>query len=589
MKLTLATCALGALGLTPALHGALEDPVAPAPPVPLLPPVVGLASVPRASVPLANVPLAPAPPATPYVALLRQDGQQGLEKDAARLKEEIARLRKELDAMQKEMKNAGRGEPRGRAEGGRSAESRQRDSRAEEKRAIEREFVEERARSEEQRARSEEQRARLEEQRERVEEMRERAMEEREEARERLEEMREEAMERAEEAREEAMERSEEARERSKEALKVWTKSMKGRVKDGSHATFEWKTDEGEEIEAVILRLEEEANGDTEHVIEEIIEQRVIGTKGQKPQVFRFKSGGPGSGPRPFGMDGGPGSGGTGAGIRAGGPNTFNIHVEEGDVHIHTSGGSSITTSKGMRFPGAVQGLKTSTGNVFFGATPPVPALPGRPHEAESHEVHVFGRAEMKTGEEPIFSVNINGKELDLSELEGFFSAAAGEEGEFPFGMVLGEIADMDFEALGATIDLEALEALEGLEDILEMDFDVEFEFGEGCDDEECCDDECAEDEIEEIEEEAPRDDRFVAGPHFGSQMSTSDASGSRLMLVGPQTAYVLAGQPPATAPAVAAEAELLELARQIQADVQAMRAELNELRSEVLGAPRRQ
>ena len=95
MNLTLATCALGTLGLTPVLfktQGSPQDP-----PTPI-----------RATSSLAfSPPVAPAAPPRLYVSdLASQSGTQDLERDAEKLQDEIKRLRNELKALQKVMRKS---------------------------------------------------------------------------------------------------------------------------------------------------------------------------------------------------------------------------------------------------------------------------------------------------------------------------------------------------------------------------------------------------------------------------------------------------------------------------------------------------
>lgn len=648
MKLTLATCALGALGLTPALHGALGDPVVPLPQAPAAPAVAPAAPVvlPALAQALASTPLAPAAPAEPYVALLRQDSRRNIERDAAKLKSEIDRLRAELSAMQQELNGAKRAERKKAAKGQKAKKPEAGPpTRKESRRVINftggkpsvervtvggaaeatraqaealREFAETRRQRmgnlrgavEGRVVRQGELRERAEEMRERAEEMREHAEERREEAMEHALEIREEAMEHAHEIREEAMEREfemiEEAMERKLEAAEELHEQkvelhrvMIGHAKDG--AKVKWIT---------------EGSPTPKWITKEGIKGKVFAVHGEPTgaHVFHMAPGSKSghSVPAPVVT----GSFRSGGHIDAGGPNSFNIHVEDGDVHIHTHGGSSIMTSKGQLHPGVVKGLNTNAKkNLFFGE-----ASPG-PHEADEHQVHLFTHVDAENGEKHKFEVNINGTDIDLSEI---LAGIGTGDAEFPMAIAVGALGELgglvelqnleslegliklkDLENIKGLEALEALGALEGLEALggniaIDMDFDME-DLGELKSelgaftfrlklDEDCVEEEI-EEEIEEEEVHETHDKRFVQGlsaPHTVDFIRPTQALPAR-------DGFVLASQNsplgnfPGTAPAApTAEQQLLELARQIQADVQAMRAELDELRAEVLGAPRR-
>ena len=655
MKLTLATCALGALGLTPALHGALGDPVAPLPQVPAVPAVAPAAPVvlPALAQALASTPLAPAAPAEPYVALLRQDSRRNIERDAAKLKSEIDRLRAELSAMQQELNGAKRAErkkaakakkpakvkkgkkPEGKSREGKESRrgvidftgaepsvERVNEQRANVKRTVEgarTQIVELREVAEGRRARANELRGafkgrfvrqgelreRAEEMRERAEEMREHAEERREEAMEHAHEIREEAMEHAHEIREEAMERElemiEEAMERKlevAEGLHEQKVELHSHAKDG--AKVKWITEGGPT---------------PKWITKEGIKGKVFAVHGEPTgaHVFHMAPGSKSGHDVPAPVV--TGSFRSGGHIDAGGPNSFNIHVEDGDVHIHTHGGSSITTSKGQLHPGVVKGLNTNAKkNLFFGE-----ASPG-PHEADEHQVHLFTHMDAENGEKHKFEVNINGTEIDLSEI---LAGIGTGDAEFPMAIAveaLGELGGLvelkslmnlkDLENIKGLEALEALGALEGLEALggniaIDMDFNMEdldelkselgaFTFRVKLD-EDFVEEEVEEEEAHEVHEvhevHETHDKRFVKGlsaPHTVDFIRPIQALPAR-------AGFVLASQNsplgtfPGTAPAApTAEQQLLELARQIQADVQAMRTELDELRAEVLGAPRR-
>ena len=116
-------------------------------------------------------------------------------------------------------------------------------------------------------------------------------------------------------------------------------------------------------------------------------------------------------------------------------------------------------------------------------------------------------------------------------------------------------------------------------------EFEGDFDFDFDADD---CDEAEDEDDLDTRDADDSRDERFVA-------LRTSQIGSSRPLAFAPAvrrakfpTQFRVAGGKAAAA-SLTPEEELLKLARSIQADVEAMRAELNELREEVRSAPRRQ
>ena len=361
---------------------------------------------------------------------------------------------------------------------------------------------------------------------------------------EQLREVREIALKGSSESREVAQEQAEEIVEQTRAMVEEIVENQKGaasarvfiaKSKDGK--TFEWSGDKDEDASYFFNP------GDKEDGHKRVLKREFIGTKGQFPSV--------------------------GGKVEVGGPNTFHIHVERGDVHIHTNGASSITTSTS----------KHSTTSKSSKAAPPSPQF--------------FAKAWMQDGAKPSFEMKFNGQPLEFDNLESILGAVGA-------GMS-GLDVDIDFEHLtdiqGFVGNLEG--ALENLDLDGDMDFDFDFDFDFDGDD---CDEDCDEDEDHgqhDAEDDGDRDERFVLRRDSRSRAGRGKALGFSLAIpaakpASPARFFLSGGAAPvaarlaATAPALTAEEELLQLARGIQADVEAMRAELNELRQEVQSAPRR-
>ncbi|MEM8713629.1 MAG: hypothetical protein AAGG01_22015 [Planctomycetota bacterium] len=488
MKLTLITCALGAAGLTPALQGALGDPPAPQatpapkavvlPGVPVAAPTVtvpGQAIVQGHPVPAQaplvvkgqllpdrrGIALAPVVPGAPLptnrVVTGFRVGQDDLARDADRLKEEIDRLRAELANVRKELKGRAKGKKK------ESKKSTERRLRVEYERAAEMEAKAQKRRQEmeERRAEMEERRRevelrvieRREEARERANERREEALERREEALERAEEIREEAMERAEEARDRAEQARERAAEMAERARVIAVEQLHqhvGEHGDGEHDFFVFEADhdgEGHDHGDHDVFVFEGDGDEDENVV-----FRWRTSDGEEKSGHKFWAGAvKGSAkPRFFGGQGQTGAWHTGGKVEVGGPNTFNITVEDGDVHIHTNGTSTITTTtKTSKSSGKSGGQSSSS---LFGLSAPKGASEG---------TRIFARVMTENGEDPLCELKVNGQSIDVSGIEGLVEGIAAIEVEGLEGIVEGlDIEASISEAIGG---LEGLENLKGL------------------------------------------------------------------------------------------------------------------------------
>lgn len=724
MNLTLISCALGALGLAPALHATLGDPQAPAPQVPAAPtPIASVASV----VSLAS-PLAPVAPAAPFVAVLAAQDDHDLAKDAAHLKDEISRLRKELKAMQRELKSArGRGSNKLReVRKVREVRERRRASGEEEQAEIEALIqLSDRAsaRGDVRRAAVERELKEIKKQhlrhgadaerlREHAELMRERAHEHRESAREIAEEHRESIREMAEgrreallelkgahrdvhlerakmirgraiEIAEEAHEDAEHAHEHAKDVharilkIKGSSKGLPGAFWDHApkvivgHAdadgSLEWISEDGEEH--LQHFMDPNANTDGNHVFKRIIKSK--GAKGSKSARILYLSDEQAEGPRgekglkkvielndgghftfdistdapdalhvlradknisKYFQDGGKDAvkhfvhGGR---IDAGGPNSFNIHVEDGDVHIHTHGTSSFSTTKSTSCDTSECDAPDAgaKGNTRFGiihADPKQGAVFAIPGMDDEHEIRVFAGAHFGNDDEPAFALNINGADIDVSNITD----------------LLGNL-NVELEGLEGLVDLEHLGDLGELFDVkmlkdginvpngskmVELHLALSSLCGEDCGVD--CDDDCnvkcevkcstsctepcteeileeceiieeceileeirevIEEEIEEVREvQEGRDARFVRANLFPSASRVPTTIAPKALFPGRMRLASNTLLPRTVPAAPTGQQQLLELALEIQAEVEAMRAELSELRAEVAAAPRR-
>ncbi|MEM6672162.1 MAG: hypothetical protein AAF726_04925 [Planctomycetota bacterium] len=328
--------------------------------------------------------------------------------------------------------------------------------------------------------------------------------------------------------------------------------------------------------------------------------------------TLRGRIAAPPSPPTPPGQSGGSGG------------STFEIHVEEGDVHIHANGGQ-IYTSKGSGR--AVPGGRTS----WFGTVAPTPKVEGTAvyewlasTDDEDQQVFFSG----KPGQDMVFEVpggqgtmrfhvhsedddDGDDDDDDGDETNGFVFRVDGEsifelDGTQDFvglknlGGIkrLDVLDDIDFDFETIVIDRfelddiseeveEALEeAFESIEEIEEVDVDSLFEAFDIDVDIEIEE----EDETEEVEENK-KTRRFIlrgnsAPPENGSTVFWSDL----LSTPAPAVATTALNDPTAAWPAPMVSApgddELLDLVREIRTELQAMRSEVRELRDAVLEAP---
>ncbi|MEM8711894.1 MAG: hypothetical protein AAGG01_13155, partial [Planctomycetota bacterium] len=140
--------------------------------------------------------------------------------------------------------------------------------------------------------------------------------------------------------------------------------------------------------------------------------------------------------------------------------------------------------------------------------------------------------------------------------------------------------------------DIGGIKRLEGVLGNFGVDVDIDIDECEDDCEEECEEEEC-EEESDEVDAAPEGRDRFVRlKSAFSTTPSRFPTLASTQALKFPQRPTLAGGSFPAslmsTTRSVSHEDRMLEIARQIQAEVAEMRAELQELRADVLGAKRR-